>query len=54
MKSVYSYILFILSLFITHNAIAAIPVVDPASIAKTVEEGVTRAKEAAANLQQLK
>lgn len=30
MKSVYSYILFILSLFITHNAIAAIPVVDPA------------------------
>lgn len=54
MKSVYSYILFILSLFFTHNAIAAIPVVDPASIAKTVEEGVTRAKEAAANLQQLK
>ncbi|HAV7684176.1 TPA: conjugal transfer protein TrbJ [Escherichia coli] len=54
MKSVYSYILFILSLFIIHNAIAAIPVVDPASIAKTVEEGVTRAKEAAANLQQLK
>ena len=36
------------------NAVAAIPVVDPASIAKTVEEGINRAKEAAANLQQLK
>ncbi|HBJ0272038.1 TPA: conjugal transfer protein TrbJ [Escherichia coli] len=49
-----TYILFILPILITCNAIAAIPVIDPASIAKTVEEGVNRAKEAAANLQQLK
>ncbi|EFO3255393.1 TPA: type IV secretion system protein [Escherichia coli] len=51
MKLIYICLLVALSSF---NAVAAIPVVDPASIAKTVEEGISRAKEAAANLQQLK
>lgn len=51
MKVIHICLLAILSSF---NAVAAIPVVDPASIAKTVEEGINRAKEAAANLQQLK
>lgn len=51
MKLIHICLLTILSSF---NAVAAIPVVDPASIAKTVEEGINRAKEAAANLQQLK
>lgn len=51
MKLIHICLLAILSSF---NAVAAIPVVDPASIAKTVEEGINRAKEAAANLQQLK
>ncbi|HAY9652451.1 TPA: conjugal transfer protein TrbJ [Shigella sonnei] len=51
MKLIHICLLTILSSF---NAAAAIPVVDPASIAKTVEEGINRAKEAAANLQQLK
>ncbi|WP_396061566.1 type IV secretion system protein [Escherichia coli] len=51
MKLIYICLLATLSSF---NAVAAIPVIDPASIAKTVEEGISRAKEAAANLQQLK
>ncbi|MCZ5926200.1 conjugal transfer protein TrbJ, partial [Escherichia coli] len=51
MKPIYICLLVALSSF---NAVAAIPVVDPASIAKTVEEGISRAKEAAANFQQLK
>ncbi|HFV2116416.1 TPA: type IV secretion system protein [Escherichia coli] len=51
MKLIYICLLVALSSF---NAVAAIPVVDPASIAKTIEEGISRAKEAAANLQQLK
>lgn len=51
MKLIHICLLTILSSF---NAVAAISVVDPASIAKTVEEGINRAKEAAANLQQLK
>ncbi|HBB1535755.1 TPA: conjugal transfer protein TrbJ [Escherichia coli] len=51
MKLIYICLLVALSSF---NAVAAITVVDPASIAKTVEEGISRAKEAAANLQQLK
>ncbi|MED9207405.1 type IV secretion system protein [Escherichia marmotae] len=51
MKLIYICLLVALSSF---NAVAAISVVDPASIAKTVEEGISRAKEAAANLQQLK
>ncbi|HIA4165424.1 TPA: type IV secretion system protein [Escherichia coli] len=51
MKLIHICLLTILSSF---NAVADIPVVDPASIAKTVEEGINRAKEAAANLQQLK
>ncbi|HGV2842309.1 TPA: conjugal transfer protein TrbJ, partial [Escherichia coli] len=51
MKVIHICLLAILSSF---NAVAAISVVDPASIAKTVEEGINRAKEAAANLQQLK
>lgn len=37
-----------------NDAIAGIPVVDMAAIAKTVEEGLTRAEEAAKNLAQLK
>ncbi|EDW8942691.1 conjugal transfer protein TrbJ [Salmonella enterica subsp. enterica] len=54
MKTIHAYMFSFLSFGVMCNASAAIPVVDPASIAKTVEEGLIRAKEAAANLQQLK
>lgn len=44
----------LLATFCTSPAWAIIPVTDAASIAKTVQEGLTRAKEAASNLEQLK
>lgn len=43
-----------MTMFCTAPAWAIIPVTDAASIAKTVQEGLTRAKEAASNLEQLK
>lgn len=43
-----------MAMFCTSPAWAIIPVTDAASIAKTVQEGLTRAKEAASNLEQLK
>lgn len=44
----------LLATFCVSPAWAVIPVTDAASILKTVQEGLTRAKEAAANLEQLK
>lgn len=39
---------------VSFSGLAGIPVIDVASIAKTIEEGLNRAQEAAANLTQLK
>ncbi|EOS2689941.1 type IV secretion system protein [Escherichia coli] len=52
LKELFSVIL--IGCMCSNVAHAYIPVVDPTSIAKTVEEGLARAKEAADNLQQLK